>query len=88
MLVFPLLNVQRLDALLVRLVFYVGTEWLGFHTLFFSCNLLYQVIKELHIAISIKIFSLYQTKMHLSPPALLSPFTRLRKLLRITNLQP
>ncbi|PJZ18675.1 hypothetical protein CEW46_27250, partial [Bacillus cereus] len=29
----------------MRLIFYVGTEWLGFRTLFSSCNLLYQVIK-------------------------------------------
>ncbi|PGM89125.1 hypothetical protein CN958_25255, partial [Bacillus cereus] len=39
-----------MDALLVRLIFYAGTEWLGFRTLFSSCNLIYQVIKELHIA--------------------------------------
>ncbi|QWI14321.1 hypothetical protein EXW47_28925 (plasmid) [Bacillus mycoides] len=39
-----------MDALLVRLIFYAGTEWLGFRTQFSSCNLIYQVIKELHIA--------------------------------------
>ncbi|MBN6706547.1 hypothetical protein FNE59_08345 [Bacillus thuringiensis] len=45
-----LLNVQRLDVLLVRLIFYAGTEWYGFRTLFSPHHLLYQVIKELHIA--------------------------------------
>ncbi|PGK02719.1 hypothetical protein CN895_31105, partial [Bacillus cereus] len=45
-----------MDALLVRLIFYAGTEWLGFRTLFSSCNLLYQVIKELHIASLSKVF--------------------------------
>ena len=42
----PSLDVQRLDALLVRLIFYAGTEWLGFRTLFSSCNFIYQVIKS------------------------------------------
>ncbi|WP_080117045.1 hypothetical protein, partial [Bacillus cereus] len=32
------------------------TEWLGFRTLFSSCNLIYQVIKELHIASLSKVF--------------------------------
>ncbi|MBG9751126.1 hypothetical protein ABD81_20550 [Bacillus thuringiensis] len=45
-----------MDALLVRLIFYTGTEWLGFRTLFSSCNLIYQVIKELHIASFSKVF--------------------------------
>ncbi|PGV03567.1 hypothetical protein COD82_30155, partial [Bacillus cereus] len=45
-----------MDAQLVRLIFYAGTEWLGFRTLFSSCNLLYQVIKELHIASLSKVF--------------------------------
>ncbi|MBE7106677.1 hypothetical protein FT637_27825 [Bacillus cereus] len=45
-----------MDALLVRLIFYAGTEWLGFRTLFSSCNLIYQVIKELHIASFSKVF--------------------------------
>ncbi|OOR06446.1 hypothetical protein BW897_30815 [Bacillus cereus] len=45
-----------MDALLVRLIFYAGTEWLGFRTLFSSCNLIYQVIKELHIASLSKVF--------------------------------
>ncbi|PFM06575.1 hypothetical protein COJ44_29070, partial [Bacillus anthracis] len=35
-----------MDVLFIRLIFYAGTEWLGFRTLFSSCNLLYQVIKE------------------------------------------
>ncbi|PFA12470.1 hypothetical protein CN382_16085 [Bacillus cereus] len=45
-----------MDALLVRLIFYTGTEWIGFRTLFSSCNLIYQVIKELHIASLSKVF--------------------------------
>ncbi|QWH76001.1 hypothetical protein EXW59_04185 (plasmid) [Bacillus mycoides] len=45
-----------MDALLVRLIFYTGTEWLGFRTLFSSCNLIYQVIKEIHIASLSKVF--------------------------------
>ncbi|PFL77068.1 hypothetical protein COK13_00465 [Bacillus cereus] len=45
-----------MDALLVRLIFYARTEWLDFRTLFSSCNLLYQVIKELHIASLSKVF--------------------------------
>lgn len=44
------LDVRHLDALLVRLIFYAGTEWHGFPTLFSPHHLLYQVIKELHIA--------------------------------------
>ncbi|PEO37048.1 hypothetical protein CN559_30400, partial [Bacillus pseudomycoides] len=31
------------------MIFYTGTERLGFRTLFSSCNLIYQVIKELHV---------------------------------------
>ncbi|PFE47131.1 hypothetical protein CN312_16170, partial [Bacillus thuringiensis] len=45
-----------MNALLVRLIFYAGTEWLGFRTLFSSCNLIYQVIKELYIASLSKMF--------------------------------
>ncbi|WP_229163499.1 hypothetical protein, partial [Bacillus cereus] len=56
-----------------------GTEWLGFRTLFSSCNLIYQVIKELHIASLSKIFGYGQIKIHLPPTVGLSPFTRLRK---------
>ncbi|OPA23448.1 hypothetical protein BHL47_26330 [Bacillus cereus] len=57
-----------MDALLVRLIFYAGTEWLGFRTLFSSCNLLYQVIKELHIASLSKVFGDAKPKLisHLS----------------------
>jgi hypothetical protein len=57
-----------MDALLVRLIFYAGTEWLGFRTLFSSCNLLYQVIKELHIASLSKVFGYAKPKFisHLS----------------------
>ncbi|PEC19083.1 hypothetical protein COM96_26955 [Bacillus cereus] len=51
-----------MDALLVRLIFYAGTEWLGFRTLFSSCNLLYQVIKELHIASLSKVFGYTKPK--------------------------
>ncbi|OTZ74279.1 hypothetical protein B1R38_00485 [Bacillus cereus] len=52
-----------MDALLVRLIFYAGTEWLGFRTLFSSCNLLYQVIKELHIASLSKVFGYAKPKV-------------------------
>ncbi|KXY42361.1 hypothetical protein COM24_22865 [Bacillus toyonensis] len=45
-----------MDALLVRLIFYAGTEWLVFRTLFSSRNLLYQVIKELHMVSLSKVF--------------------------------
>ncbi|TKH23358.1 hypothetical protein FC695_29365 [Bacillus cereus] len=38
-----------MDALLVRLIFYAGTEWHSFCTLFSPHRPLYQVIKELHI---------------------------------------
>ncbi|TXR68216.1 hypothetical protein DN395_00515 [Bacillus sp. AR18-7] len=57
-----------MDALLVRLIFYAGTEWLGFRTLFSSCKLLYQVIKELHIAGLSKVFGYVKPKFisHLS----------------------
>ncbi|PEO77459.1 hypothetical protein CN570_19305 [Bacillus toyonensis] len=51
-----------MDALLVRLIFYAGTEWLGFRTLFSSCNLIYQVIKELHIASLSKVFGYAKPK--------------------------
>ncbi|PEI83419.1 hypothetical protein CN678_24205 [Bacillus toyonensis] len=51
-----------MDALLVRLIFYTGTEWLGFRTLFSSCNLIYQVIKELHIASLLKVFGYAKPK--------------------------
>ncbi|PEQ30450.1 hypothetical protein COK09_32085 [Bacillus cereus] len=57
-----------MEALLVRLIFYAGTEWLGFRMLFSSCNLLYQVIKELHIASLSKVFGYTKPKFisHLS----------------------
>ncbi|OWT51433.1 hypothetical protein CER22_09760 [Bacillus sp. K2I17] len=57
-----------MGALLVRLIFYGGTECLGFRTLFSSCNLLYQVIKELHIANLSKVFGYAKPKQlsHLS----------------------
>jgi D-arabinose 1-dehydrogenase-like Zn-dependent alcohol dehydrogenase len=64
-----------LDALLVRLIFYAGTEWLGFRTLFSSCNLIYQVIKELHIVSLSKILANAKPKFS----SHLSPCTRLRK---------
>ncbi|OPA21276.1 hypothetical protein BHL53_26960 [Bacillus cereus] len=38
------------------MIFYTGTEWLGFRTLYPSCNLIYQVIKEFHIARLSKVF--------------------------------
>ncbi|KMP72648.1 hypothetical protein TU62_24420 [Bacillus cereus] len=57
-----------MDALLVRLIFYTGTEWIGFRTLFSPCNLLYQVIKEIHIASLSKVFGYAKSKFisHLS----------------------
>ncbi|PEP31839.1 hypothetical protein CN575_21115 [Bacillus wiedmannii] len=57
-----------MDALLVRLIFYAGTEWLGFRTLFSSFNLLYQVIKELHTEGLSKVFGYAKPKFisHLS----------------------
>ncbi|PFV69503.1 hypothetical protein COL05_28935 [Bacillus sp. AFS059628] len=57
-----------MEALLVRLIFYAGTEWLGFRMLFSSCNLLYQVIKELHIASLLKVSGYAKPKFisHLS----------------------
>ncbi|MDR4457162.1 hypothetical protein FO495_20310 [Bacillus tropicus] len=51
-----------MEAPYIRLIFYAGTEWLGFRTLFSSCNLLYQVIKELHIASLSKVFGYAKTK--------------------------
>ncbi|QWI52620.1 hypothetical protein EXW56_27665 (plasmid) [Bacillus mycoides] len=41
---------------------YARTEWLGFRTLFSSCNLIYQVIKELHIASLSKVFGYTKPK--------------------------
>ncbi|EJS66982.1 hypothetical protein COF07_06200 [Bacillus wiedmannii] len=58
---------------MVRLIFYAGTKWLGFRTLFSSCNLIYQVIKELHTAVSSKFFEYYQTEIHLPPIVGLCP---------------
>ncbi|OPA32621.1 hypothetical protein BHL47_03850 [Bacillus cereus] len=57
-----------MDALVVRLIFYKGTTWLSFSNLFSSYNLLYQVIKELHIACLSKVFGFAKTKFssHLS----------------------
>ncbi|PEO24970.1 hypothetical protein COL24_01100 [Bacillus toyonensis] len=54
---------------MVRLIFYAGTEWFGFRTLFSSCNLIiYQVIKEHHIASLSKVFGYAKPKVisHLS----------------------
>ncbi|OTX56075.1 hypothetical protein BK723_08005 [Bacillus thuringiensis serovar pondicheriensis] len=51
-----------MEALFIRLIFYAGTEWLGFRILFSSCNLLYQVIKELHIASLSKVFGYAKSK--------------------------
>ncbi|MBE7098888.1 hypothetical protein FTO65_24920 [Bacillus cereus] len=51
-----------MDTLLVWLIFYAGTEWLGFRTLFSSCNLIYQFIKELHIASLLKVFGYAKPK--------------------------
>ncbi|ARO18744.1 hypothetical protein CN324_26395 [Bacillus anthracis] len=50
------LSCPTFEALFIRLIFYEGTEWLGFRTLFSSCNLLYQVIKELYIVRLSKVF--------------------------------
>ncbi len=55
------------------MIFYAGTEWLGFRTLFSSCNLLYQVIKEPHIASLSKFFDYCQTEIHLPPIVGLHP---------------
>ncbi|PEK50879.1 hypothetical protein COF80_26005 [Bacillus toyonensis] len=57
-----------MDVLLVRLIFYAGTEWLGFRTLFSSCNLIYQVIKELHLASLSKVFGHAKPKFISHPP--------------------
>ncbi|MBR9743599.1 hypothetical protein CWB32_06460 [Bacillus cereus] len=50
------------EAFFIRLIFYVGTEWLGFRTLFSSCNLLYQVMKELYIVRLSKVFGYAEPK--------------------------
>ncbi|PFM45695.1 hypothetical protein COC59_04960 [Bacillus cereus] len=57
-----------MDDLVVRLIFYKGTEWIGFRTLFSSYNFLYQVIKELHISRLLKVFGFAKPKFvsHLS----------------------
>lgn len=46
----PLLDVQYLDAFLIRWICYAGTEWRGFRILSSFYNLLYQVINAFHIA--------------------------------------
>lgn len=53
----------------VCLIFYTGTEWLGFRTLFSSCP---------PISSLSKVF-VCQTEVHLLSTVGLSPFTRLRK---------
>ncbi|PQQ47538.1 hypothetical protein C6A34_12085 (plasmid) [Bacillus thuringiensis] len=47
---------------MICLIFYAGTKCLGFRTLFSSCNLLYQVIKELHIVSLSRVFGYAKPK--------------------------